>query len=731
MNEYIAFISYRHMPLDTAVAKRLHRLIECYRVPAKLAAERGDRRLGRVFRDQDELPVSSDLSASIREALDHTRFLIVVCTPDTPQSVWVQREIAYFLEHHDRDHVLVVLAAGRPEESFADQLVHIYDAEGNLIGDTEPLAANIVGGSQREVLRRLDSEKLRLFAALIGCPYDALYQRQRRYRLRRLTAAAAVVVLAVSSFIGLLLVKNRQITARNEALTEQKRQVQLSESALLTKNALDALGADDAAGGIRSALAALPDGPGDDRPYYAPAERVLLSALQVYDLNSASTAFVAETEVSLPSPVSDFALSPSADALYAADEYGGVAAFDLATGKALWRTSEALNPDSAFTHSDARLMLTEDVVIDACGGTISGFDRRTGEALWQRGAEIFLPTIMALSEDGKRLALMDYHSRFTEDWSMFKDYSIDVLDTHTGEAVCSVPMASLPEDRRFDTSVYEGAHDALRDALFVDGGRRFIGGYQDSSGAQCLFSADLEAGTLSTLLSWPVDLGRSPLIGLCADPSEENLYIFRRSGDTDIAATCVKVALDSGEVLWETQTPADEDYHFSGDMSCCLLMAHSKLLLGAKDRMYALDMETGETVASVALKAPVAHMFSLDGDRLFGFVLQDGYYAVGWLNDNGFYDSRALYGTYFNLGGLKRAASVKHGFMRPVIEDGVIQRFDMGDPAQGYGTIVGVSQEDDHALHIKRLLPRATSPHSGRSPSRRRAGFSQAATFPA
>ena len=114
MNDYIAFISYRHMPLDIAVAKRLHQLIERYRIPAKLAAGRDSRRLGRVFRDQDELPVSSDLSASIYEALDHTQFLIVVCTPDTPKSIWVQRELSYFLEHHDRNNVLVVLADGRP-----------------------------------------------------------------------------------------------------------------------------------------------------------------------------------------------------------------------------------------------------------------------------------------------------------------------------------------------------------------------------------------------------------------------------------------------------------------------------------------------------------------------------------------------------------------------------------------------------------------------------------------
>jgi len=83
---YTAFISYRHLPLDTAVAARLHRLIEHYRVPKDLR-KGGQKHLGLVFRDRDELPLSSDLTQDIYDALDHSDYLIVICTPDTPQSL--------------------------------------------------------------------------------------------------------------------------------------------------------------------------------------------------------------------------------------------------------------------------------------------------------------------------------------------------------------------------------------------------------------------------------------------------------------------------------------------------------------------------------------------------------------------------------------------------------------------------------------------------------------------
>ena len=56
---YRAFISYSHR--DKAVATRLHRTVESYRIPAKLVGTvtpvgTVPKRLAPVFRDRDELP---------------------------------------------------------------------------------------------------------------------------------------------------------------------------------------------------------------------------------------------------------------------------------------------------------------------------------------------------------------------------------------------------------------------------------------------------------------------------------------------------------------------------------------------------------------------------------------------------------------------------------------------------------------------------------------------------
>ncbi len=86
IQQYKAFISYRHVDLDRKWAKWLINKLETYRVPSRLVKEGVPQRIGKVFRDDDEIPASSDLSRQIELALEGSKFLIVVCSPDTPQS---------------------------------------------------------------------------------------------------------------------------------------------------------------------------------------------------------------------------------------------------------------------------------------------------------------------------------------------------------------------------------------------------------------------------------------------------------------------------------------------------------------------------------------------------------------------------------------------------------------------------------------------------------------------
>ena len=76
---YDAFISYRHTEKDIAVAKELQQSLERFRIPKSIRQAYGMEKISRIFRDQEDLEMTSDLSRKIDEALDASDYLIVVC----------------------------------------------------------------------------------------------------------------------------------------------------------------------------------------------------------------------------------------------------------------------------------------------------------------------------------------------------------------------------------------------------------------------------------------------------------------------------------------------------------------------------------------------------------------------------------------------------------------------------------------------------------------------------
>ncbi|SFJ77899.1 MTH538 TIR-like domain [Sphingomonas sp. NFR04] len=204
---YGAFISYNHA--DRARARWLHRALERYRIPAKLVGGEAafgpvPRRLGRIFRDLDELSAASDLSAEVRAALAESACLIVICTPAAAASQWVAREIALFRELHPDRPVLAALFDGEPAEALPLPLRRT--AEG---AETEPLAADFREGKDG---RRL--ALLKLVAGAVGVPLDALVQRDAQARVRRVTAVTALAVCLLLAMAGLTILAVR---ARGEA----------------------------------------------------------------------------------------------------------------------------------------------------------------------------------------------------------------------------------------------------------------------------------------------------------------------------------------------------------------------------------------------------------------------------------------------------------------------------------------------------------------------------------
>lgn len=378
---YEAFISYRHLPLDAQVAMRLQRSLEGFRIPKQQREATGKERLGKCFRDEDELPTSTSLSDQIEDALKRARYLVVVCSPQTRESRWVQREVELFASYHGRDRILVALAEGEPSESFPELLLSRarVTASGEVVDEpVEPLAADF----RNRLGKEFANERLRIAATLIGCSYDDLRQRMRTRAMRAIVAAALVVSAVSVAFAGMAIFEERRIN-------ESYRQIQISESEFLANEAGDLLAQGDRYQAVQVALSALPDaGEKNQRPFVPAAQMALEEALGIYPqgktwLSCYSQASLATRGISSGESHGDEGL----EALVASDRC--IEVRDTATASLVSRidAEAALCPqmDSDWVYCATEFAGTN--LADAYNGALGCFDAKTGSLLWRRAME--------------------------------------------------------------------------------------------------------------------------------------------------------------------------------------------------------------------------------------------------------------------------------------------------------------------------------------------------------
>lgn len=234
---YDAFISYRHSKNDMFIAKSIQKRLENFKVPKSVLSKvtNGKTKIERVFRDQDELPLSENLSEPIDIALSNSDYLIVICTPRLPESRWCLKEIETFTRLHGRDHILLILAEGEPRDSFPPILtreqVQVMYPDGSVgyeMREVEPLAADVRGKNARETAKLLDDATLRLAAVIFGLNYDDLKQRHREQKMKKGLMAAGGIAAAMFAFgmvaFGMMLTINSQketISAQYDEIEEK------------------------------------------------------------------------------------------------------------------------------------------------------------------------------------------------------------------------------------------------------------------------------------------------------------------------------------------------------------------------------------------------------------------------------------------------------------------------------------------------------------------------------
>lgn len=131
---YDAFLSYSHR-VDREFARTFQSDLERFggRFPWSRTLQ--------IYRDETNLAATPDLWATIEDALDRSRRLILFASPGSAGSAWVPREVGRFTAQHGAAAMCIVLTLGKTEFTDAGD---IDDADRALATDTLGLLGDAI-----------------------------------------------------------------------------------------------------------------------------------------------------------------------------------------------------------------------------------------------------------------------------------------------------------------------------------------------------------------------------------------------------------------------------------------------------------------------------------------------------------------------------------------------------------------------------------------------------------
>ncbi|MBQ4401601.1 MAG: toll/interleukin-1 receptor domain-containing protein, partial [Synergistaceae bacterium] len=191
--EYFAFISYSHK--DQELAKRLKKRLQSYHLPSRLRKSYPGlpKKLRPVFLDESSLvSIDESLQKSLYINLDNSNYLIVICSPNSAQSVYVNDEVKHFIETGKIAHIVPLIVEGVPHSG--DEATECFPpAIRNLPREQELLGVDLTKFGERDAF-------LRVIATMLGLNLDRFVQDEIRERRRKIAIFSSIAAVLVITF---------------------------------------------------------------------------------------------------------------------------------------------------------------------------------------------------------------------------------------------------------------------------------------------------------------------------------------------------------------------------------------------------------------------------------------------------------------------------------------------------------------------------------------------------
>lgn len=239
MTAYDAFISYGQ-DADAELAEALQTGLQ------RLAKPWRKRRALEVFRDATGMSASPDLRGTLLSSLQSSRFVVLLASPDSAASPWVNDELRTFVAQEDLawQRIIVVLTGG--EWKWAGDGTYTADSTAvpkALVGvfATEPLYVDMRWAKGRKDLTLADA-KFKAAVADIASPIRGISEDEligedvRQFKLAKRLRWSAVIglsLLLVASLIAsaVAVSKGREAVRQKNAAQEQTKRAVASEQA--------------------------------------------------------------------------------------------------------------------------------------------------------------------------------------------------------------------------------------------------------------------------------------------------------------------------------------------------------------------------------------------------------------------------------------------------------------------------------------------------------------------
>lgn len=228
----IAFISYKRE--DEEWAKWLQKKLEYYKLPTEICKQNPNLEFAKnprhVFKDTTDLS-GGVLAKAIKDGLDSSKYLIVICSPRAAKSEWVCKEVQDFIDSGREEYIIPFIIDGEPyarnqeNECFPESLK-------TLAGERELLGININENGR-------ESAAVKVVSRVFDLRFDILwnrFQREQKKRRRYTIVGLVATILIVAGIAGFIWTQNQELDKRNYQIKKQYEEIRIKNAQIEQQN---------------------------------------------------------------------------------------------------------------------------------------------------------------------------------------------------------------------------------------------------------------------------------------------------------------------------------------------------------------------------------------------------------------------------------------------------------------------------------------------------------------